>query len=76
MLRSTPQITQKKPLIIKENSSEATKTELIENIEIVKTDQAALTIVYATQTGTSKVYADQLAASANAQGLQVGALSS
>ncbi len=71
MLRSSPQPTQPSISTARKNTSVINTTVAPSNS--LKTAQpTSLTIVYATQTGTSKIYADKLAAAAQSLNIEVG----
>ncbi len=73
MLRSGSQPSKGSVSTIKENTPINNNTSPSSTDSLKTSQPKSLTIVYATQTGTSKVYADKLAAAAKSLNIEVGA---
>lgn len=72
MLRSSPQPAQRSISTTQKNTSVINNIVEPSNSSLRTAQPKSLTIVYATQTGTSKVYADKLAAAAQTLHIEVG----
>jgi sulfite reductase alpha subunit-like flavoprotein len=71
MLRSSPHSPKGGATVTKENTNINSSTVTSSANSLKTTQPKSVTIVYATQTGTSKVYADKLAAAAKSLNIEV-----
>jgi sulfite reductase alpha subunit-like flavoprotein len=71
MLRSSPHSSKGGATVTKDNTNINSSTVTSSTNSLKTTQPTSVTIVYATQTGTSKVYADKLAAAANSLNIEV-----